>query len=257
MAGRPRKTFTQVVEAVIAQSDVVIEVLDARMIDETRHAPMEEMVHRLGKRLITVINKADLAPREYLLSKKKELENCIFLSTKDRDGVGKLRAYIYQVAAKSKDEQIVVGVVGYPNVGKSSVINSLAGRASAAVSSRSGHTRGKQKIRVSERLQIIDTPGVIPMTEMDSNRLALLSSKNVDQVQDPELVAVNILHTFKARDTLEVIERKFDVKLQGTDAYEWIVQIAKARNRLKAGGVPDIETISRLIIQDWQRGLLK
>jgi len=251
-----KKSFSHIVNDVIAKSDVILEVLDARMIDQTRQPLLEQEILQSGKRLIFVINKADLAPREYLLRKKSELTNAIFLSAKERDGIGKLREYIYKVAAKNKssNKDIIVGVIGYPNTGKSSVINALKGaKSAAAVASRSGVTRGVQNIRISSRLMIFDTPGVIPTSEQNEGMLAILSAKNIDKLKDPDMVAAQLLESLH-KDNPTFISEVFGVEF--TDAHDTLEKIALKRHRIKYGGVADIDGISRMILQDWQRGKL-
>lgn len=252
-----RKSFTEVVKNVIAKSDVILEVLDARMIDQTRQPQLEQDILNDGKRLIFVINKSDLAPREYLERKKKELPNSVFLSAKDRDGLNKLREMIYRVAAKSKtsEKDIVVGVIGYPNTGKSSIINALrGGRAAAPVSSRSGVTKGVQNVRVSSRIMIVDSPGVIPPSETNEGVLAILSAKNIDKMKAPEMVASSLLESLHLENPNYIMET-FGVEY--TDPEDVLEKIALKRHRIMRGGVADIDAISRMILQDWQRGKLR
>lgn len=249
-----KRSFGKVVREVIHKSDVVVEVLDARLIDMSRSQELEDYVAGAEKRLVIAINKADLVPTEYLERKKKYLPNCVFVSSVKRYGFSNLREMIYKVAAKNKSEKIMVGVIGYPNVGKSSIINGLKGKASAGVSSRSGFTRGQQLVRATRRITLIDTPGVIPLDERDPAQLALLGSKNPDQIKEPDIPAMSILELLDP----ELIQKHYAVdprEFKG-DVYDLLEQIAIAKKRLEKGGEPDIKTMSKIIIQDWQRGKL-
>jgi ribosome biogenesis GTPase A len=208
-----RRGFGQIAKSVIYESDVVVEVVDARLLELTRNEDLERTVERAEKRLILCINKADLVPKAFLDKQKKLHENCVFVSCRERHGFSKLREMIYRVAAKSKldDDKIMVGVVGYPNVGKSSVINMLKGRSSAGVSSRSGFTRSIQNIKITERIMLIDTPGVIPIAENDPIRLSLLASKNPDRLKDPDLFAMAIIGLFLKDEKIKALEKQFNI----------------------------------------------
>lgn len=254
-------SYTHLANKVIDHSDVILEVLDARLIQETRNIAIEEHIARAGKRLIHVINKADLAPKKYLLAAKENLTNAIFISVRDRDGIAKLRNLIYKVAAKSKtsNEDIVVGVIGYPNVGKSSIINALAGRSSASTSPVSGHTRALMNVRVTERIMVVDTPGVIPVDEKDEVKLAIIASKNADSLKMPDVVAEQILWLLLQQHGDAWFNETFKVTVPSTvksssDMETVLAQIAIARKRLAKGGVPDVIMMARQIIMDWQRG---
>ena len=241
-----KRSFGSIVREVITQSDVVVQVIDARLFDLTRNEELERLVVLADKRLIFAVNKCDLVDKDWLEHKCKSLPNSVFVSSTKKLGFSILREMIYKVAAKSKqsEDDIKVGVIGYPNVGKSSVINGLKGRMSASVGARSGHTKGKQLVRVTNRIMLVDTPGVIPIDNTDPIRLALLASKNPDQLKMPDLVAEEIL----AMVSNPILE-----SIYGATTLE---EIAMKRGKLIKGGEPDINTISRVIILDWQKGKL-
>jgi ribosome biogenesis GTPase A len=239
-----RKSFGTIVKDVIAQSDIVIEVIDARLLELSRNPELEELVKKSDKRLIMAINKCDLVNKDMLDSRKKDFENAVYVSSTKKFGFNLLRDKIYKVAAMSKQEQIKVGVIGYPNVGKSSVINGLKGKTSAGVAARSGHTKGLQFVKVTERIMLIDSPGVIPIEQNDPIRLSLLASKNPDQLKDPDLVAEHIISLF----TKDALVAKYGAST--------LDEIAIKRGKLIKGGEADIMTISRIIVSDWQKGKL-
>ena len=145
------------VNRVLKEADLIIEVLDARLIEETRNREIESKVKTLGKKLLFVINKCDLVNKAKLDEAKKTLKPCVFISSKDHLGTTILKKKILEL---SKGQNVIVGVVGYPNVGKSSLINALSGRGAARTSSESGYTKGMQKIRVDNKILVLDTPGV-------------------------------------------------------------------------------------------------
>src|SRR3989338_8406299 len=108
--------FGLIVDRVIEKSDIVLEVLDARFINETRNPSIERKVKNRNKILIQVINKCDYVDKNYLDEIKKDLENCVFISATKRFGITLLRQKIRELAKKKKIKKPIVGVVGYPNV---------------------------------------------------------------------------------------------------------------------------------------------
>ncbi len=231
-------SFWKSVNRVIKEADVVLEVLDARLIEETRNPEIEEKVRKEGKVLIYVINKADLART------KTSLKPAVVMDSRKHEGAKRLRELIMIVAKK---KPVVVGVLGYPNVGKSSVINSLGGGGKAKVSSKSGTTLGRQDVRASKNLRLIDTPGVIPFREDDEVRHALIGSKNFYELKDPEQVAE---HLIKSLDG--AVEEHYNV--EAGEPEEVLEAVAIKLNRLKKGGLPDTETTARMLVKAWQEG---
>src|SRR3972149_5914277 len=142
--------FWIMVNKVIAEADVLLLVLDARMVEETRNDEIESKVKEAGKPLIYVLNKCDLVDKHVMEQYKRKLPNSVFISAKDHLGTTMLRMKIMVAASRMGLSRVNVGVLGYPNVGKSSVINALKGKGSAKTSSMSGQTRHIKKIRSSK-----------------------------------------------------------------------------------------------------------
>ncbi len=123
-------SYKALVKDVINKADVLLEVVDARFPDETRNSEVEKEIIRLKKPFIIVINKCDLVSKEKLDKTKSRLSRIaptVFISSKDRSGTTMLRHQIL-ASACIKGRDILVGTLGYPNVGKSSVINGVTGR---------------------------------------------------------------------------------------------------------------------------------
>ncbi|MFW5852544.1 MAG: GTPase, partial [Nanoarchaeota archaeon] len=139
--------FWRVLNKVISEADVIVEVLDARSIEQTRNTEIEDKVLKAGKKIIFALNKCDLASKAKLEKYKRELGNAVFVSAKEHHGTLLLKNAILKAADYSKT--ISVGIVGYPNTGKSSLISTLVGRSKAKSSSESGFTKGLKKIRLS------------------------------------------------------------------------------------------------------------
>jgi ribosome biogenesis GTPase A len=239
--------YWRLVNDVIKEANILLEVLDARTIDETRNIEIEDKVRRTGKTLIYVINKCDLVDKEKMDKAKKLLTPCVFMSAKDHLGTSFLRSEIMKHAPK---EGFKVGVLGYPNTGKSSVINALKGRASASTSSISGHTHGIQLIKINQRMYLLDTPGVFPYQEKDEVKHAITSAKTFSNIKDPELAAIEIIGQFP-----EVIEGYYGVKHD--DAENVLDSIALKMHYLKKGGLPDTYAAARRVLKDWQEGKIR
>ncbi len=273
--------YWKIVNSVINRSDIVLEILDARMIDETRNAEAEKKVRNSKARLIYVINKADLVDKEalerVLEDKKKELNPCVFISAKNRLGSKILRDQIMIEASRMKTEFpiIRVGVIGYPNTGKSSVINMLKGRKSAPTSSYSGYTKGIQEVRATKRITLYDTPGVIPFMEKDETKHSMISSKNVQHIKDPEKIYYDLFDKLKelgidllkhygirrssktSKNTSKNTNQKGSKSESDDDAEKILGVIAYKKRRLMKGGEPDTERIAREIIKEWQDGKIR
>src|SRR3989344_4446071 len=154
------ESFWAVVDGVIAEADILLEIIDARAVKDTRNVEIEDKVKQSGKTLIYVMNKCDLANKDKLDELKKTLIPSVFISCKTYHGINLLKERIIIEAKKKGLEKPRVGVLGYPNMGKSSVINALTGTGKARASSMSGFTRGKQYVG-SRQFSLIDTPGGI------------------------------------------------------------------------------------------------
>ena len=241
--------FWRIINRVIEESDVVLEVIDSRNVEQTRNIEIEDKVKRQGKKLIYVFNKCDLVDIETLKPLKKVLIPSVFVSAKDYEGTKLLRNAILKNSGSKST--IFVGVLGYPNTGKSSLINALAGRSSAKTSNESGYTKGLQYIRVSAKIKLIDTPGVIPYREKDENKHGSTSVIDYSKVKDPEDVALNII-----RENPALVEDYYDVEMN-EDVDETLENISRKLSHLKKGGIPDTKRTARMILQDWQKGKIR
>jgi ribosome biogenesis GTPase A len=239
--------YWKVVNEVIRKSDMVIIVLDARYVDDTRNSELEDKTINSGKPILYVINKCDLAEQKDL-EKTKSLQPSIYISAKDHLGTTMLRKKIMMLAANLNFNTIHVGIVGYPNVGKSSIINALKGRASAKVSNISGYTKNKQQVRVSKKLVLVDTPGVIPYMEKDTYKHALIGTVNVAKLKNPDLLVISIMENSPG-----LIENMYDVK-SNKDKESVLEAIAKKKGVLLKGGIANITRVSQMILQDIQKG---
>ena len=236
----------------VKEADVVVEVLDPRDPPGFRFDKIERRLVEMGKKVILVINKADLVPRNVLEGWKKIFSEefpTVDISARYRLGTGELRRAILRSVPKGRDV-VNVAVVGYPNVGKSTIINILKGAHSAPTGSKPGLTRHTQIIRRG-RLRILDTPGVFPIeNEID---LVYKGAIRVEKLDDPIYYCSRLLKHILAIDE-NCVYRSYGI--EDKDPLKIIEKFALLRNKLKAGGVPDLETAAKMILKDWQDGRL-
>ncbi|MDO8622924.1 MAG: GTPase [archaeon] len=254
-----RMKYPDIARQVILQSDIVIEILDSRFWRETRNIESEKFIKEQGKRIIFVINKSDLIDRKEVIKNMGETDiyPFVFVSTKERRGSSELMERIKIEAKKFDKEKIYVGVIGYPNTGKSSVINLLKGSSSARVSSESGFTKGMQKVKITDKILLIDTPGVIPESE-DSNikeqdlfKHALINTRTWDKIKNPEAIVNDFMLKYP-----KVLEEYYDIPAEG-DSEVLLEKLGKKKNFILKKGEIDNDRTARLILRDFQEGKIK
>lgn len=261
-ANRPKRMtdtnitpYWRVLEKIIEDSDIILEILDARMPFLSRNEELESLIKNKGKKLVLIMNKSDLVPDKIVNSYKKILKNeaqCYAASAKKRETLRKLRQFIFSQAKNSGFFK--VGVVGYPNTGKSSIINALVRRKKAPISSSAGTTHGQQWIALGENIRIIDSPGVIQLKQTDEIRYALIGSKNPEKLKNPDLVADKILEFFKESNN---IAKQYNIEESLKGHEEIMHAIGRKRGFLKKGNEVDESRVAITLIRDWQLGKLK
>ncbi|MBT3720727.1 GTPase RsgA [archaeon] len=236
--------YWRLVNKVIKEADILLLILDARMPKLTRNREIEEKIRQNKKQIIYVLNKCDLVEKNQLDDIKKGFDPCVFVSSTQKLGGTLLFKKILEL---SKGEDCIVGVLGYPNTGKSSVINLINGKKAASTSSYSGHTRGVQFVKAKGKIKLIDTPGVLQFNEKDIEKKILIGVMNPQHVKEPDFYAMLLIEKKP-----EIFEKYFDIKYgDGTDFLE---KLALKQNVLIKGGLPDTKRIGRKILQDWQQG---
>ena len=221
---------------VINQCYVILEVIDARFPERSRR--LFRMAHKRGKEVILVINKSDLIKNPEKLG--REMKGIVF-SAKTRRGK---RVLLDKLEELGEGAELKVGVIGRPNVGKSSIINVLARRKSAKTSPSAGYTKGEQWVRVSPKILLIDSPGIITWTEKDEDDLIIEDALSVDKAEDPEAAALKLFKRYP-----QVLKK---MELGDKPLEEYAIRTGK----LLKGGKPNTREAARMIIRRWQRGLI-
>ncbi len=249
---KEKKKFSDVVLQVIRMSDIVLEVLEARFAEEMRNEEVEKLVKSQGKEILYVLNKSDLVREE-----KIKLRPSVFVSCKERKGIRKLRAKIKILAKKLGRDKVFVGVLGYPNVGKSSLINILSGRSSAKTAKQAGFTKGLQKIRLDAGVVLLDSPGVIPTekysmtTKEKMAEHVKFNARNSDTIKDPEFAVLDLMKKYSKE-----IGEYYGIEYKG-DIEVFIETLGRKKNLIISGDRVDVDRTARIVIRDWQAGKIE
>ena len=248
--------------------DLVVELLDARVPVSSRNPDIRAMA--ANKSRIVLLNKADLAD-EAQNRRWEEIiraEGAVTALVNARSGSGlKTFGQLVQEACREKIERdrrrgiknrpVRAMVAGIPNVGKSTFINTFAGRSVAKTGNKPGVTKGKQWIRLSKEVELLDTPGILwPKFEDEEIglKLALIGSIRDELLQGQELALY--LLGFLAEHYAGTIACRYGEIDEKLPAPQLLMEIAKARGCLKKGGEPDTDRAAALLLDDLRSGRL-
>ncbi|XP_029959271.1 nucleolar GTP-binding protein 2 isoform X2 [Salarias fasciatus] len=242
---------------VIDSSDVIIQVLDARDPMGTRSQNIESYLkkEKPWKHLIFVLNKCDLIPtwvtKRWVAVLSQEYPTLAFhASLTNSFGKGSLIQLLRQFGKLHTDKkQISVGFIGYPNVGKSSVINTLRSKKVCNVAPLAGETKVWQYITLMRRIFLIDCPGVVYPSDDSETDIVLKGVVQVEKIKDPEDHIGAVLERAKP----EYIQKTYRIP-SWTSAEDFLEKLAFRTGKLLKGGEPDLATVSKMVLNDWQRG---
>ncbi|KAK7204800.1 nucleolar GTP-binding protein 2 [Myxozyma melibiosi] len=298
-----RKSFDKVFKSVVDAADVILYVLDARDPEGTRSIEVEKSIYgSMDKRLIFVLNKIDLVPPHVQKAWETYLKNffpvvCVrassaapnaqFLNKKDITTQGSattllkaLKSYANKTNLK---RSISVGIIGYPNVGKSSIINALTnklgGRKTVCpVGAEAGVTTSMREVKLDSKLKLLDSPGIVfPSTTvsfegMDEDvakeaRLLLLGALPPKQITDAiPAVTILIRRLESVPELWESLMKYYDLPSlmpkvgengQFDKSTDFLVNVARKRGRIGKGGVPNLQAAAMTVINDWRDGRIQ
>ncbi|KAJ4286684.1 GTPase required for pre-60S ribosomal subunit nuclear export and maturation [Kalmusia sp. IMI 367209] len=243
---------------VIDSSDVILHVIDARDPVGTRCRSVEKYLREEAphKHLVFVLNKVDLVPSKvaaaWVRHLSKEFPTLAFhASINNSFGKGSLISLLRQFSQLHSDrKQISVGLIGYPNVGKSSIVNTLRNKPVCTVAPIAGETKVWQYITLMKRIYLIDCPGIVPPNQQDSDEeLLLRGSVRVENVEWPAQYVEAVLRRVQPKH----LQRTYEVTGY-TDSTSFLELLCRKSGRLLKGGEPDLDAVARIVLNDWIRG---
>ncbi|MBR2214208.1 MAG: ribosome biogenesis GTPase YlqF [Selenomonadaceae bacterium] len=264
------KRARRIVEENLPLVDVVMELLDARIPVSSANPLLQEIIG--DKPRLIVLNKADLADR---LQTKKWLaffaaQNlpAVAVACATGQGLKELTAKVTALAAPQAEKLVARGakkraaramILGIPNVGKSSLINRLAGAAKAKTANTPGLTRAKQWIKIGASLELLDTPGILwPKFEDMTVGLKLAFTGAIkDEIYDREGVAALLLE-FLGENYPRVLKERYKLAeiSQPPRGQEILADIGRRRGCLLKGGLVDLEKTERIVLSEFRAGKL-
>uniref|UniRef100_A0A0R3Q4H1 Nucleolar GTP-binding protein 2 n=1 Tax=Brugia timori TaxID=42155 RepID=A0A0R3Q4H1_9BILA len=257
-AGQSNRVWGELYK-VIDSSDVVVEVVDGRDPMGTRCLHIEQFLRKEKphKHLILVLNKVDLVPtwitKKWLTLLSQELPTVAFHASMQHSfGKGTLINLLRQFANLHKDrQQISVGFIGYPNVGKSSMINTLRSKRVCKTAPIAGETKVWQYVSLMRRIYMIDCPGVVYPQGDSETQIILKGVVRVENVKDP----INHVQGVLDRVREQYLLKTYSID-PWNDVYDFLTKICVKTGRLLKGGEPDWNTAAKIVLNDFQRGRL-
>ncbi|KAJ2897413.1 nuclear GTP-binding protein nug1 [Coemansia aciculifera] len=283
-----KRAYYREFQKVVQHADVILEVLDARDPLGTRAPQIERMIMDAGanKRIILVLNKIDLVPRDvvekWLAYLRHEYPTLAFKAStqEQRNNLGHAGAGTKKVANLNTSvcvgaesiiqllknysrnhkikTSITVGVIGFPNVGKSSLINSLKRSRVCGVGSTPGFTKFVQEIHLDSKLKLLDCPGIVFNSPVKS-------SQKLDKTALAEMMLRNCIKVELLEDPIApvdlIVQRCKPAALQALynvpaflDTRDFLVRLARQRGFLKRQGIADLVGAARIVLDDWNKG---
>ena len=243
----------------LSSIDVIIEILDARAPHSSSNPVIDKIVKE--KPVIKLLNKSDLSDpldtkkwQQYY--NKSEFQNSIAINAMTSESKNEIVNLISQLSERKEGKNTLTMVVGIPNVGKSSVINMLAGKKIAKTGNEPAITKGQQKINLRNGIMLIDTPGILwPKIEDPESglKLAALGSIRNTAVGYNE-IAIYIIK-FLMQKYPDYLKARYKIDLLSQDEHEIIELLAKKRGCLSKGGKIDLTKISEIIVDELRTGI--
>jgi ribosome biogenesis GTP-binding protein ylqF len=254
--------------------DIVIELVDARIPISSRNPDIDSLA--AGKSRVIILNKADMADDRETENWVKHFTDegmiAVKLNSRSGNGMKQVKDAIAKAAEAKMARDRARGILnrpvraivgGIPNVGKSTFINSFAGRAVTKTGNKPGVTKGKQWIRLNKQVELLDTPGILwPKFEdrKTAEHLAFIGSIKDEVIEKMELVLnliteleenyEGLIASYYGFDNCEKTENKIDFAVKTLEA------VAEKRALLKKGGETDTDKASKLILDDFKNGRL-
>lgn len=249
--------------------DIIIEVADARVPLSSQNPDLRKLINEQTK--VTVLNKKDLADAEYNQKWKKYFaektdEDTVLLNSLTGEGVSELKSILNnthdQIASKLAQKgrnprSLRAMIIGIPNVGKSALINLLAGTKITTIGNKPGVTKGRQWVNVSKKIRLLDTPGILWPKFSDEDKaykLALTGAVDND-IFDAELAAYKLIE-FIIEINEDILLDAYDLDYLETMPYDILADIGRKRGCLMTGGKVDRNRAAGVVVNDFRDGKL-
>ncbi len=253
----------RMIEADLKQVDAVVEILDARIPISSQNPLIDELTSH--KKRLVLLNKSDLASPEGNAAWTKHFEglgySVLSINALNGRGVNKLAPKLAEILADKLARDLARGmkkpqramILGIPNVGKSSLINRLAGSQKAKVADRPGVTRGKQWIRLGT-VDLLDTPGILwPKFEDEKVALHLAYTGAIkDDILDVEDIACRLIKELSP----EAVKSRYNIEDFDREGFELLEELGRSRGFLAQGGVINTERAARILLDEYRAGKL-
>lgn len=255
------KRALDLIQENLQKTNIVLEILDARAPLSSQNPLTEKIIKNSNRNKIILLNKSDLAQEEEILKWREyfeTLENNVLITNIYKKGMKKqIIDNIIKIAnvkkIKTYEEKIKVLVIGVPNVGKSSIINLLVGKKSTSVANKPGHTKNIQILKINERINIFDMPGILWHNLEDqeiAKKLAILDMIKNEIIDNTEL-ALYLLKKMHINNKTKLLNK---YNIISTNSLEILEEFAKTRGFINKKHTIDIERASKILIKEYREG---
>jgi len=238
---KTRKEYQDEFKEVIKEAEVLLEILDARIPSESRMKETEKYITEKGKKLILVLNKTDLVPEDlqekWYEKLSKEYKTAIFnsLSSAPKAQTTQLAKLIHEVSDDKKSDNITVGIIGYPTVGKRTVLKLL-----------------QKTLPIEEKITILNKTGTNLIKAKEPNSVIVKSVADLEDLGDPFMQVHSIIKKVPKDEILLAYEIS-----DYNNTKEFLECVAKKKGLLLKGGLPDYDSAGREVLKDFAQGKIR